>query len=103
MTRAGRCGAVVDGMVVVIATVDRKTGRLVTSPDIISRGFVHMKESEELIGRVRQEIRKAFERRDKQRGGDWAKFKLSLRDDIADFLYAKTKRNPMVLPVINEV
>jgi ribonuclease J len=92
-----------DGMVVVIATVDRKTGRLVTSPDIISRGFVHMKESEELIGRVRQEIRKAFERRDKQRGTDWAKFKLSLRDDVSDFLYAKTKRNPMVLPVINEV
>jgi ribonuclease J len=92
-----------DGMVVVVATVDKKTGRLVTSPDIISRGFVHMKENEELIGRVRQEIRKSFERRDKQRGGDWAKFKLSLRDDVADFLYSKTKRNPMVLPVINEV
>jgi ribonuclease J len=92
-----------DGMVVVIATVDRKAGRLLTSPDIISRGFVHMKENEELIGRVRQEIRKSFERRDKQRNADWAKFKLTLRDDIADFLYAKTKRNPMVLPVINEV
>ncbi|HUC87099.1 MAG TPA: hypothetical protein VMR75_02100, partial [Candidatus Saccharimonadales bacterium] len=59
--------------------------------------------SEELIGRVRQEIRKSFERRDKQRTGDWARFKMNLRDDIADFLYAKTKRNPMVLPVINEV
>lgn len=92
-----------DGMVVIIATVDKKTGRLLTSPDIISRGFVHMKESEELIGRVRQEIRKTFERRDKQRTGDWARFKMNLRDDIADFLYSKTKRNPMVLPVVNEV
>jgi ribonuclease J len=92
-----------DGMVVIIATVDKKSGRLLTSPDIISRGFVHMKESEELIGRVRQEIRKSFDRRDKQRTGDWARFKMNLRDDIADFLYAKTKRNPMVLPVINEV
>lgn len=92
-----------DGMVVVIATVDKRSGRLLTSPDIISRGFVHMKESEELIGRVRQEIRKAFERRDKNRPADWQKFKLQLRDDVADFLYSKTKRNPMILPVINEV
>ncbi len=92
-----------DGMVVVIATVDRKSGRLLTSPDIISRGFVHMKENEELIGRMRQEIRKSFERRDKTRAVDWGKFKMSLRDDVADFLYAKTKRNPMILPVVNEV
>ncbi len=92
-----------DGMVVVIATVDKKSGRLLTSPDIISRGFVHMKESEELIGRLRQEIRKSFERRDKNRPADWQRFKLQLRDDVADMLYAKTKRNPMVLPVINEV
>lgn len=92
-----------DGMVVIIATVDKKSGRLLTSPDIISRGFVHMKESEELIGRVRMEIRKSFERRNKNQVTDWAKFKLSLRDDIGDFLYSKTKRNPMILPVINEV
>ena len=92
-----------DGMVVVIATVDKKSGRLLTSPDIISRGFVHMKESEELIGRVRQEVRKSFDRRDKQRVNDWARFKMTLRDDIADFLYSKTKRNPMILPVVNEV
>ncbi|HEX7259738.1 MAG TPA: ribonuclease J [Candidatus Saccharimonadia bacterium] len=92
-----------DGMVVVIATVDRKSGRLLTSPDIISRGFVHMKENEDLIGRLRQEIRKSFERRNKTRAVDWGKFKMSLRDDIADFLYGKTKRNPMILPVINEV
>lgn len=92
-----------DGMVVVIATVDKRSGRLLTSPDIISRGFVHMKESEELIGRVRMEVRKSFERRDKSRPADWSRFKLELRDEVADFLYQKTKRNPMVLPVVNEV
>lgn len=92
-----------DGMVVVIATVDRKSGRLLTSPDIISRGFVHMKESEDLIGRLRMEIRKSFERRDKTKPADWSRFKLQLRDEVADFLYQKTKRNPMVLPVINEI
>jgi ribonuclease J len=92
-----------DGMVVVIATVDRKTGKLLTSPDIISRGFVHMKESEELIGRVRHEIRKMFERRNTREPDDWSKFKLRMRDDVADLLYSKTKRNPMILPVINEI
>ncbi len=92
-----------DGMVVIIATVDKRSGRLLTSPDIISRGFVHMKESEELIGRARQEIRKSFDRREKGRPTDWQRFKLQLRDDVADFLYSKTKRNPMVLPVVNEV
>ncbi len=92
-----------DGMLVIIATVDKRSGRLMTSPDIISRGFVHMKESEELIGRVRQEVRKSFDRRDRSRPADWQRFKLQLRDDVADFLYSKTKRNPMVLPVVNEV
>ncbi|HVE80913.1 MAG TPA: ribonuclease J [Candidatus Dormibacteraeota bacterium] len=92
-----------DGMVVIIGTVDRKTGKLLTSPDIISRGFVHMKESEDLIGRLRYEVRKSFERRNTKEPADWQKFKLQLRDDIADFLYSKTKRNPMVLPVVNEV
>lgn len=92
-----------DGMVVVIATVDRKSGRLLTSPDIISRGFVHMKESEDLIGRLRMEIRKSFERRDKTKPADWSRFKLQLRDEVADFLYQKTRRNPMVLPVVNEI
>lgn len=92
-----------DGVLMVVATVDRKSGRLLTSPDIISRGFVHMKESEELISKVRQEVRRSFERRNPDQPADWAKFKLRLRDDISDLLYARTKRNPMVLPVINEV
>jgi len=95
-----------DGVFMIIATVSRKTGRMVSSPDIISRGFIYMKENEELIGKARTEIRKAFEKR--AVGGnpsreDWAKFKLRLRDDIGDLLYSKTKRSPMVLPVINEV
>ena len=62
-----------------------------------------MKENEELIGKVRAEIRKAFEQRNPRSGEDWSKFKLRLRDDIGDLLYSRTKRNPMILPVINEV
>jgi ribonuclease J len=91
-----------DGVFVVIATVSRKTGKLISSPDIISRGFIYMKEHEDLINKARAEVRRIFERRTQQ-DGDWTKFKLKLRDEIGDILYSKTKRNPMVLPVINEV
>ncbi len=95
-----------DGVFMIIATVSRKTGKLVSSPDIISRGFIYMKEHEELINKARAEVRKSFEKRavsGNPSREDWAKFKLRLRDDIGDMLYSKTKRSPMVLPVINEV
>jgi len=96
-----------EGIFVVVATVSRQTGKLVSSPDIISRGFVYMKENEELINTARAEVRKAFERaaanRRPNQATDWSKFKLDLRDQISDLLYKKTKRNPMVLPVVNEV
>jgi ribonuclease J len=92
-----------DGVFMIIATVSRKTGKLVTSPDIISRGFIYMKENEELINKARSEVRKMFEKRNSNEPIDWAKFKLKMRDEIGDVLYSKTKRNPMILPVINEV
>jgi ribonuclease J len=92
-----------DGVFMIVATVSRKTGRLVSSPDIISRGFIYMKENEDLVNRVRAEVRKEFEKRNTKEPTDWAKFKLRLRDDIGDLLYSKTKRNPMILPVVNEV
>jgi ribonuclease J len=62
-----------------------------------------MKENEELINRARAEVRKAFERRNPREPIDWTKFKLKMRDDIGDFLYKATKRNPMVITVVNEV
>jgi ribonuclease J len=92
-----------DGVFMIIATVSRKTGKLVTSPDIISRGFIYMKENEELINKARSEVRRLFEKRNANEPVDWAKFKLKMRDEIGDVLYSKTRRNPMILPVINEV
>jgi ribonuclease J len=92
-----------DGIFVVIGTVDRRTGKLIGSPDIISRGFVYMKDSEELIGKARGLVRQNFEKRNKASGEDWSKFKLRLRDDLSDLLYKKTKRNPMIIPVVNEI
>ncbi len=92
-----------DGVFMIIATVSRKTGKLVSSPDIISRGFIYMKENEEIINQARAEVRRVFEQRRTDQPVDWAKFKLKLRDEVGDVLYSKTKRSPMILPVINEI
>ena len=92
-----------EGIFVVVATVDRKTGKLLSSPDVISRGFVYMKDNEQLINDARATVRKAFEQRTPGRPTDWSKFKMDLRDAVSDLLYQRTKRNPMVIPVVDEV
>ncbi|MBI1833312.1 MAG: ribonuclease J [Candidatus Andersenbacteria bacterium] len=94
-----------DGMVVVIATVDGRTGRLVGEPDLISRGFVYMKEHQQLIRETRQKIVEVITKHmGKQQGHpDWSHLKNSVRDDIGQFLFQRTERRPMVLPVIVEV
>lgn len=92
-----------DGIFVVILTIDRKTGRLMNSPDIISRGFVYMRESEDLINNARDQIRKSLEKKDGTYPSNWTYIKTKVREDIGDFLYTHTQRRPMVLPVVIEV
>lgn len=92
-----------DGIFVVIMTIDQKTGRLITSPDIISRGFVYMRESEELIHRARNEVKKALDRKPSDPPMNPAYVKNKVRDVLSELLYQKTKRRPMVLPVLIEV
>lgn len=92
-----------DGIFVVILTIDRKTGRLLNSPDIISRGFVYMRESEELINKARGEIRKSLEKKDGTYPSNWNYIKTKIREDIGNFLYKHTQRKPMVLPVVIEI
>ena len=92
-----------DGMVVVIVTVVTKTGKLANNPDIISRGFVYLKESKGLIEEVRKRSRSLVESSDPQSWADSDNIKNKLRNEIGDFLYHKTKRRPMVLPVVIEV
>ncbi len=92
-----------EGVFMVVATISRKTGRLISSPDVISRGFIYMKDNEELINKARGVVRSVFEQRNPNEPMDWSKMKLKLRDEVGDLLYNQTKRNPMVLPVINEV
>jgi len=92
-----------DGMIVIIVTVDGKTGYLIGSPDIISRGFVYMRESKQLIEQVRSKVKKLITDRDPKSAADNIFIKNKIRDNIGQFLFTKTERRPMVLPVIIEV
>ncbi len=92
-----------DGIFIIILTVDAKSGKVLTSPDIISRGFVYMREAEDLINKTRQESLKSLELRNKNYPVNWTFIKNKIRDDIGEFLYKQTQRRPMVIPVIIEV
>lgn len=92
-----------DGIFVCIITIDRETHEIQTSPDIISRGFVYMRAAEDLIHQARKEIRNTFLNENQRHRGDWALIKAAIREHLGDFLFDRTKRNPMVIPVIIEV
>ena len=90
-----------EGMVTVVLTIDKKTGQLLTSPDIISRGFIYMKENEELMNDFRAELRRAVTQRFKR--VDLDRFKAELKDYVTHFLYERTQRSPIVIPVVNVI
>ena len=95
-----------DGLIVVVATIDEKTGQLLSGPDIVSRGFVYVRESESLMDETRTVAADAL--RDALRSArgnylDRMALKKRIKDDVTRFLYAKTKRKPMILPVIMDV
>jgi ribonuclease J len=92
-----------DGMVVIIATVDSKTGRLIQNPDIISRGFVFLKSHKELIEDLRQRVKKIVIESDPLSWADTNYIRNKIRDNVGQFLFTKTEKRPMVLPVVIEV
>jgi len=92
-----------EGMFVVIATIDKKTGRLIGSPDIISRGFVYMREKENLINQTRDRVKKMFSTSKGKMPDGWSNMKHKIRENLGQFLYQETQRRPMILPVIIEV
>ena len=92
-----------DGMVIVIAQVDNHTGQLIDLPDIISRGFVHMKDNKELINQARKKIAMILKDTDPRSGADPAYLRDKIHQGLAQFIWAKTRRQPMILPVIMEV
>jgi ribonuclease J len=93
-----------DGMFVIIMTIDKRTGKLNSPPDIISRGFIYMKGSEDLLKEVKHEVRKVVETKSKNPSEpNWAFIRSEVRDAIGEFLFQRTERRPMILPVIIEV
>ena len=92
-----------DGMIVVVTSMSGEDGSVVSGPDIITRGFVYVKESEELMEELRRVAVEALERCHRSNTTDWATIKGEIKNDLSGFLYKKTKRNPMILSVIMEV
>jgi ribonuclease J len=92
-----------DGVLIALVALDRQTGRLVQGPDVVSRGFVYQKGAEELIDAVREEVRRAVERCRKQGQTDPGAVRAEIRDQVSRFVYERTGRQPMVLPLLVEV
>ena len=92
-----------DGMIVVCVNISAYDGELVSGPDIITRGFIYVKESEELMEELREVVLEAIDRCSRKRIRDWAILKTAIKNDLSGYLYKTTKRNPMILPVIMEV
>ncbi len=92
-----------DGMIVVCVNISSQDGSVVTGPDIITRGFVYVKESEELMEEMRFVAMEAIERCGRRRIRDYTVLKTAIKNDLSGFLFKTTKRNPMILPVITEV
>ena len=111
-TGVGDVGAVVlrdrkhlaeDGMIVVCVNLSAEDGSVITGPDIITRGFIYVKESEDLMDELREVAMEAIERCQRRRNRDWATIKTAIKNDLSGYLYKTTKRNPMILPVITDI
>jgi ribonuclease J len=93
-----------DGMFVIIAVVDNKTGQVYGEPDIISRGFVYLRESKELLEQTRKKVKEIVNKTtSREQTTNWSYLKDNIRDKIGQFLYTKTQRRPMVLPVVIKI
>lgn len=90
-----------EGLVAVVLTVDKKGGSLLTSPDIISRGFIYMRDNEDLMNGLRHELRRAVQQRFKR--VDLDRFKAELKDHVTHYLFEQTQRSPIVIPVVNVI
>ncbi len=92
-----------DGMIVVCVNLSAEDGSVITGPDIITRGFIYVKESEELMEELRGVVTEAIDRCGRKRTRDWATIKSAIKSDLSGYLYKTTKRNLMILPVIMEI
>ncbi|MBP5427636.1 MAG: ribonuclease J [Clostridiales bacterium] len=92
-----------DGLIVIVITIDGASGSVIAGPDIISRGFVYVRESEKLMDDIKNVAKKALNKTQGKKKSDWATKKGLIKEDLKEYLYEKTKRRPMILPIIMEV
>ena len=92
-----------DGILIVVLTLERGSNQLLAGPDIVSRGFVYVRESESLMEEARQVLQQALEGCLSNRHADWSRIKLVIRDTMNDFIWKRTKRKPMILPIIMDL
>ena len=92
-----------DGLIIIVLTLDSSTGEVVAGPDVISRGFVYVRESENLMEDVKLVVRSEVAKCEEKGIRDWATIKTTLKDNLRDYIFTKTKRNPMIIPIIMEI
>ena len=92
-----------EGLIIIVLTMDKATGEVVAGPDVISRGFVYVKESENLMDEVKNVVRVQIRKCEEEGIQDWATIKGTVKETLKDFIFSKTRRNPMILPIIMEV
>lgn len=92
-----------DGILIIVVTMEKSTGRVVAGPDIVSRGFVYVRESEALMDEAREKVKLALGKCEEGKVTEWATIKSNVRDALGRYLFDKTRRRPMILPIIMEV
>ena len=92
-----------DGVMIIVATIEHETGKVLAGPDIVSRGFVYVRESEELLDEAKQLMDSVMNDLCDRNVREWGNIKSAMRDALSEFIYQKTKRSPMILPIIMEV
>ena len=92
-----------DGLIIIVLTMDSSTGEVVAGPDVISRGFVYVRESENLMDDVKSVVRHEISKCEQRGIRDWATIKSTVKENLRDYIFIKTKRNPMIIPIIMEV
>ena len=92
-----------DGLIIVVITMDSSTGEVVAGPDVISRGFVYVRDSENVMDDIKNVLRHEVKKFEQKGISDWATIKSGVKENLRDYIFSKTKRNPMIIPIIMEI
>ena len=92
-----------DGLIIVVLTMNGGSGEVIAGPDVISRGFVYVRESENVMDEIKSVVRHEVHKCEEQGIRDWATIKNSIRENLREYIFSKTKRNPMIIPIVMEI